>query len=348
MRRSDYYAAISGVLSKEAALPIMHFSDADSIEEKTDPSAFLDLADVFPRMDSSRIEVLLATLSKRDAKFLAVMSVYYSDAVLEDGSNEHKTVESHEWWKELITRYFPSSSVVRSYQESDVAIANFAISDRAKGQIRRLQPAPLAKELVRLADRFSLTARLYSGGTTSQKQVLDDLAGKSVAVVGNARSLALSSHGREIDSHDIVVRFNRVPIVSRRSHGYKTDWVATGVPLGDERMQQLGATRLLWMSSFRRKMNRPTIRIHDLYLHPPAEIAALARGIGVERPSTGVTTVDLLKRSACRSISLYGFDFYASQSSSSHQSIETAPHAFDLEAKYIRGLAASDQRFSIM
>ena len=345
MGRSEYYSTISSILGKDVSLEPRGL--VDSLPAEANAPAFLNLVDSLPKLEKSEAEALLAALSESNAKFFAVMSVYYSDRVLGDGANEHKTVESHDWWKELIARHFPTSTVVRGYQESDVAIASFAISDKAKRQIERLRSNPLARDLARLRDRFLLTARLYSGLTTSQKSILDDLAGKNIAIVGNARSLSLSSHGSEIDAHDIVVRFNRVPIVSRRSHGFKTDWVATGVPLGSERMQQLGAKRLLWMSSFRRKMNHSTISVADLYVHPLADIDALAATVGVERPSTGVTALDLMIRSDCRSMSLYGFDFYASQSSSSHQSVETAPHAFDLEAKHIRKIAASDNRLSI-
>jgi hypothetical protein len=51
--------------------------------------------------------------------------------------------------------------------------------------------------------------------------------GKSVAVVGNASSLFDQKHGSEIDSHDIVIRFNKAaPVLIKdceETHGSKFD-----------------------------------------------------------------------------------------------------------------------------
>nr|WP_246723649.1 glycosyltransferase family 29 protein [Rhizobium sp. ARZ01] len=184
--------------------------------------------------------------------------------------------------------------------------------------------------------------------TVSRERLFRELEGKTVALVGNARSLGSSSHGSLIDSHDIVVRFNRVPIVSRRSHGFRTDWIATGIPLDQSRLDNLGASRVLWMSPYRRKMTADTILLRELYVHPVKEIHVLAENARVERPTTGLTAIELFRRSTCRAVDLYGFDFYATQSSSSHQTIENAPHTFDREEAHVRQILSKDKRFSLV
>lgn len=52
-----------------------------------------------------------------------------------------------------------------------------------------------------------------------QSAVLGDLAGKRIALVGNARALADTRHGAQIDAADLVIRINRAPIPSAESHG---------------------------------------------------------------------------------------------------------------------------------
>ena len=51
----------------------------------------------------------------------------------------------------------------------------------------------------------------------------DAFEGKSIAVIGNARSLLKKEHGELIDSHDIVVRFNDTIMTESASMGKKTD-----------------------------------------------------------------------------------------------------------------------------
>ena len=45
-----------------------------------------------------------------------------------------------------------------------------------------------------------------------QSALLDDLADKRIALIGNARALALADHGTEIDAADLVIRINRAPM----------------------------------------------------------------------------------------------------------------------------------------
>ncbi len=153
--------------------------------------------------------------------------------------------------------------------------------------------------------------------------------------------------GSAIDANDIVLRFNRAPIISREANGSRTDWLATSVPLERDTIDAIGPRRILWMSRRRSKMNMIIATAGHLYVHPKEDVLRLAASASVERPSTGLMVIDLLARSRCRSVELYGFDFYKSQSLSGHQSIDTAPHAYDREEAFVTGLVARDSRFTI-
>lgn len=47
---------------------------------------------------------------------------------------------------------------------------------------------------------------------TPQETVISELAGKSIAIVGNARSLADQEHGTKINNCDLVIRMHTAPL----------------------------------------------------------------------------------------------------------------------------------------
>lgn len=307
---------------------------------------FLDIGDLLPQISSDELDQVLTKMASTGQRAIGVISIYYSDVVQTDGKNLYKTVRPPEWWNDLLRRHFSKADFMRSQRESEFVWTNFKVSKTARKKIDRLAVTPsFRRELERFVSRAKLAGRVLKGNCVRREELLSALEGKAVAVVGNARSLDRGSHGRDIDAHDIVIRFNRVPIVSTISHGQRTTWVATGVPISPQRMASLGATHVLWLSRYRRKIPSETAGIDRLYLHPSREIDVLAKRSGVARPTTGLTAIDFLCSSEARKITLFGFDFYQSQSSSSHQTIETAPHQFDKEEVFVRSLAEKDARF---
>ena len=87
------------------------------------------------------------------------------------------------------------------------------------------------------------------GLSVPQSAVLDDLADKRIALVGNARALAATRDGAQIDAADLVIRINRAPMPGADSHGTRTDWLALAVRLGQADRDRLAPDRILWMSS---------------------------------------------------------------------------------------------------
>ncbi|MFN4102430.1 MAG: glycosyltransferase family 29 protein, partial [Pararhodobacter sp.] len=164
-----------------------------------------------------------------------------------------------------------------------------------------------------------------------QPALLADLAGRDVALIGNARALADRRHGPAIDAAGLVIRINRAPIPDAASHGSRTDWLALATRLPDADRARLSPARLLWMSPKRKRLDWQTARSPGFYLHPLSDYHALRDRLAAP-PTTGAMMIDLLMRSDAASLSLYGFDFFASLSLSGRRAAADVPHDFNAEA----------------
>ncbi|OCX66770.1 hypothetical protein BFP70_01035 [Thioclava sp. SK-1] len=179
--------------------------------------------------------------------------------------------------------------------------------------------------------------------SVAQSVLLAPLAGKSVALIGNARALAQQTHGAQIDAHDVVIRINRAPMPQPRSHGTRTDWLALATRLSAEDRARITPGRCLWMSHKRKRLDWTTATSDGFYLHPHPDYAQLKTRIGAQ-PTTGAIMIDLLARSALSKLSLFGFDFFASLSLSGRRTADRVPHDFDAEAVFVTGLIGADPR----
>lgn len=199
---------------------------------------------------------------------------------------------------------------------------------------------------------FFYSARLMRDETALQSlsvpqgNLLADLEGKRVALIGNARSLAQTRHGAAIDAADLVIRINRAPMPSPDSHGTRTDWLALAVRLADEDRTRLNPSRLLWMSPKRKRLGWRVASSPGFYLHPLPDYHALKDRLAAP-PTTGAMLIDLLLRSSLASLTLYGFDFFASQSLSGRRTANQVPHDFGAEAAWVADLRRSDARLTL-
>ena len=180
-----------------------------------------------------------------------------------------------------------------------------------------------------------------------QADLMRDLDGKSVAVVGNARSLSHGEHGTAIDDHDLVIRMHRAPLPDARSHGIRTDWLALGMPVPDELISERGPTRVLWMAKKRKRLTRSLATQPGFYRHPIDDWQALAQELGAP-PSTGAMVTDLVQRSDASRIGLFGFDFFASLSMSGSRTAAQVPHDFAAEAARAHRLIETDPRLVLI
>ncbi|SMO72012.1 glycosyltransferase family 29 protein [Paracoccus laeviglucosivorans] len=179
--------------------------------------------------------------------------------------------------------------------------------------------------------------------STHQSAVLNDLAGKHVALVGNARALADTSQGALIDAADLVIRINRAPMPQARSHGARTDWLALATRLGAQDRTRIAPGRILWMSPKRKRLDWQTATSPGFYLHPLADYAALKTQLAAP-PTTGAMMIDLIARSDAARLDLFGFDFFASLSLSGSRTADQVPHDFSGESEWVHRLISADRR----
>lgn len=176
-----------------------------------------------------------------------------------------------------------------------------------------------------------------------QSALMDDLADKRIALIGNARALAQTEHGAQIDAADLVIRINRAPMPSAVSHGSRTDWLGLAVRLPAADRTRIAPARILWMSPKRKRLDWQTATSPGFYLHPLGDYAGLRDQLGAP-PTTGAMLIDLIARSRMARLDLYGFDFFASLSLSGRRNAEQVPHDFSRESAWVEKLQLADRR----
>ncbi|MGR3663010.1 MAG: glycosyltransferase family 29 protein [Paracoccaceae bacterium] len=179
-----------------------------------------------------------------------------------------------------------------------------------------------------------------------QTDLLAALTNRTIAIVGNARSLSTTDNGPKIDAADIVIRINRAPMPAATSHGTKTNWLALATSLPRQDFTRINPDRTLWMSHKRKRLAQWIAQTEGFYLHPQTDWQRLQAQLGGP-PSTGAMVIDLAHRSKARSIDLYGFDFFASKSLSGSRDATQVPHDFSAEKHYVQTLLAKDSRFTL-
>jgi hypothetical protein len=179
--------------------------------------------------------------------------------------------------------------------------------------------------------------------STPRSALLDELAHKHIALIGNARALAGSGHGADIDAADLVIRINRAPMPSSASHGSRTDWLALATRLPKADRNRIAPARILWMSPKRKRLDWCTATSPGFYLHPLADYLAFKDRLGAP-PTTGAMMIALIARSEMSRLDLYGFDFFASLSLSGRRSAEQVPHDFSGESRWVQELQLADRR----
>jgi hypothetical protein len=169
---------------------------------------------------------------------------------------------------------------------------------------------------------------------------------RTIALVGNAESLSATTFGAAIDTHDLIVRFNAAPLPSPISHGERTTIIATGIIVEPALMKARGAQYVFYLTPRPKYLPRWLADSPNFFLCPEDIHAMLGRQIGA-RPTTGMMMIDILRRSGCASVDLYGFDFFASASLSNVRPRRREPHDFAAERKLVLSLVKSDPRFHL-
>lgn len=305
----------------------------------------LVVCNLLEQRDEDELPVLLETLKKTNRPLLFVISTIFSPFLDEAGSNLVRTIKAPGWWEDKLRAVFASVFELPPVEQHSCMFLT-----AHPGVLRDLR----LKALCRL-DRWGKSIatrermkRLSASGppnhAISESNLFDEIEGRSVALVGNAARLGASALGQEIDGHDIVVRMNRAPIINVRSHGMRTDWIATSVDIPEELMTIRRAGTVLWMSPGYKRLPEWTLSWPRSYFLTKDDRDQMTAQLGA-RPSTGFSVINLLYRSPAALIRLYGFDFFESQSLSGHRAASQSPHDFAAERRRLMEIMKSDPRF---
>lgn len=274
----------------------------------------------------------------------------YSVDIGIDGHNLTRCVRAPEWWQSRVAAVFGQAHMLSQTPKGMCTIITWAPDaalhaafGRFTARMRR------ARTWDRRRERFNGRMRRLWWPLPDESRLYTALANKQVALVGNAESLAERDYGSQIDDADIVVRCNRGVIVDVRSHGRRTDWLCTALPISRAEAERRGVSRIIWAS--RRRMmirNIPSwmMASRDFYLFSRERNEELREMFG-KVASTGLKALDTLARSNCRSLSVFGFDFAQSASASDPTRPMSTDHDFDAERCYALDLAARDPRLTL-
>ena len=133
---------------------------------------------------------------------------------------------------------------------------------------------------------------------------------------------------------------------SPQSHGTRTDMLALATSIDAATLLRLNPALTLWMSPKRKRLPWRVASRAGFALPPLAGFNRLKAALGAP-PTTGLMMLDLLQESPARSITLYGFDFFASQSLTGSRTAANVPHDFAAERRWVSALLARDPRFQL-
>ncbi|WP_208998137.1 glycosyltransferase family 29 protein [Pseudovibrio sp. FO-BEG1] len=332
-----------------------HRYDPSIPEYSNSPQSKFDLVlntDVLEHVPESELDRVLEDIRAKSDKVIFHIPTLYATTLLPDGSNAHCTVHPAPWWLNKLAEHFPYVEVLRSTTNDQQFYVTWQLSQkgrqdlkRAYRQRRRANSLEKRKHLFRL-----LWVKLFNN-FTSKQQLKDDIAGKRIAVVGNARSLSQKQYGSEIDAHDLVIRLNRGAIPHTSSHGQKLSWVASCMSVPKSFVYSKQVQRIIWTRATSRFSLPQWLTKHTdiVYLMQKSELKRfLARTTG--KTSTGFMLLCLLEElGGYDQIDIYGFDFFETATNTNHIEIDKAhqDHNYELEKEYLQKWMARDPRVSL-
>ena len=130
-------------------------------------------------------------------------------------------------------------------------------------------------------------------------RLLKDIKGKSVAIVGNAKSIFDKRNGKAIDEHEFIIRFNNGFTIKPESQGTITTMVMLALNMPPEKLSLYNAK---WVVN---RSNHYDNKVH--YTIPNPDRKRMRDKLEAQ-PSTGFMAIDLCLYAGAKSIDLFGFD----------------------------------------
>ena len=166
--------------------------------------------------------------------------------------------------------------------------------------------------------------------------------GKSVSVVGNARSLFDKTYGQEIDDHDVVLRMNKAAVLYTRkdayiSHGSKTDiWVFWNTAEYKSMFKNI-PSHVKKMHAGHQGRTPNNLHLVDFVYPDHGLYRELKRKAGRHNnPTTGLITLDYISNCEPVHVDVYGFDWKetATFTDPEKKRERICPHDYETEKAY--------------
>lgn len=129
------------------------------------------------------------------------------------------------------------------------------------------------------------------------------ITGKRVAIVGNSTSIFDFKFGKDIDNHDVIIRFNKGFPIKTESQGTRTDILMLACKLDRDRIKRYHAKYTI------RRLNIPAYNFRCDYVFTNPYIHTISEGLGA-RASSGLMAIEWCLKQNIKSLDLYGFDFF--------------------------------------
>lgn len=163
--------------------------------------------------------------------------------------------------------------------------------------------------------------------------------GKNIAIVGNAQSLFNKQYGKEIDSHDVVIRINRGIETCYNesaliSHGKKIDVWTFNLYKSLENFDNTARSKIPY-SYKRLQMNyTPILGKIDSTISKEAQDEIIDM-FAPKKITTGFRILHYITKFETLGVNVYGFDWKETPTFyTKHNSIADASHAYTKEKQY--------------
>ncbi|SDR47152.1 glycosyltransferase family 29 protein [Pseudovibrio sp. Tun.PSC04-5.I4] len=308
--------------------------------------------DVLEHVPETELDSVLADIKSKSDKVIFHIPTVHAAAILPDGSNAHCTVRPSPWWIQKLTGFFEYIETFRSTSNDEQFYVTWPLSEDARSSLKRVyRKRRLANSISKRKHVLAVLKRRLFEGYVSTAELRKDIAGKRIAVVGNAQSLSAGNHGSEIDQHDLVMRLNRCVIPHTRTHGQKISWVVTcqEFPKGfvcSKRIQRVIWTHASKVFSLPKWLSHHTGLV---YLLQKSQLSRYHARINW-KPSTGFRLLCLLEElGGYDQINIYGFDFFVTPTNTNHIECEEARrnHNYTGEREEVMNWIARDPRVTL-
>lgn len=305
--------------------------------------------DVLEHIPETALDSVLQDIRRLSPNVIFHIPTRHALQILPNGANAHCTVKSSPWWLEKLAQHFDYVKVFRSLSNDEQFYVTWQISEASRSDLKRVYRQKRRENSMRKRkDYLKYYKKRLTCVFADKEDLRFGLLGKRVAVVGNAASLSESEYGTEIDQYDIVIRLNSCVIPHTRSHGLKTNWIATSVALSAGHLTRGHPDYVLWMNP--RNETQMPLWLMDkpdqLFLLKARDVQQLHKQIGT-KPTTGLRLLNLLRQlGGFTELMIYGFDFFQTHSNTNHITQEKArqDHDYSKEQHWVENWTQADKR----